>query len=96
MRPVRKRKFIGTTDSKHELPLAARRSPRATNVFNRQFNPMNSDLAYVSDITYIRTGARWLYLATILDLYARKAKSGTTESLSRRRAIVFQADKRWD
>lgn len=28
--------------------------------------------AYVSDITYIRTGAGWLYLAIVTDLYARK------------------------
>ncbi|WP_442920642.1 IS3 family transposase [Massilia sp. S19_KUP03_FR1] len=54
-----------TTDSKHDLPIAE-------NVLNRQFNPPTPDMAYVSDITYIRTGAGWLYLATVLDLYARK------------------------
>ncbi len=27
--------------------------------------------AYVSDITYIRTGAGWLYLAIVMDLYGR-------------------------
>jgi putative transposase len=65
LKPVWKRKFVHTTDSKHDLPIAA-------NVLNRQFNPVAPDLAYVSDITYIRTGAGWLYLATVLDLYARK------------------------
>lgn len=65
LKPVWKRKFIHTTDSKHDLPIAE-------NVLNRQFNPPMPDLAYVSDITYIRTGAGWLYLATVLDLYARK------------------------
>ena len=65
LKPVWKRKFVHTTDSKHDLPIAA-------NVLNRQFNPTAPDLAYVSDITYIRTGAGWLYLATVLDLYARK------------------------
>jgi hypothetical protein len=65
LKPVRKRKFVHTTDSKHDLPVAA-------NVLNRQFNPSAPNLAYVSDITYIRTGAGWLYLATVLDLYARK------------------------
>ncbi|WP_413770970.1 DDE-type integrase/transposase/recombinase [Janthinobacterium aquaticum] len=54
-----------TTDSKHDLPVAA-------DVLNRQFNPVVPYLAYVSDITYIRTGSGWLYLATVLDLYARK------------------------
>lgn len=65
LKPVWNRKFIHTTDSKHSLPIAA-------NVLNRQFNPSAPDLAYVSDITYIRAGAGWLYLAKVLDLYARK------------------------
>ena len=65
LKPVWKRKFVHTTDSKHALPVAA-------NVLNRQFSPMAPDLAYVSDITDIRTGAGWLYLATVLDRYARK------------------------
>lgn len=65
LKPVWRRKFVHTTDSKHGLPVAA-------NVLNRQFNPVAPNLAYVSDITYIRTGAGWLYLATVLDLYARK------------------------
>jgi putative transposase len=29
-------------------------------------------MAYVSDITYVRTGAGWLYLAVVIDLFSRK------------------------
>ena len=65
LKPVWKRKFVHTTDSKHDLPIAA-------NVLNRQFNPVAPNMAYVSDITYIRTGAGWLYLSIVLDLYARR------------------------
>lgn len=65
LKPVWKRKFVRTTDSRHNLPVAA-------NVLNRQFNPVAPNVAYVSDITYIRTGAGWLYLATVMDLYSRK------------------------
>ena len=65
LKPVWKRKFIHTTDSKHNLPVAA-------NVLNRQFNPSAPNMSYVSDITYIRTGAGWLYLAIVMDLYARR------------------------
>jgi putative transposase len=68
LKPVWKRKFAHTTDSKHGLPVAA-------NVLDRQFNPAAPDLAYVSDITYIRTGAGWLYLAIVMGLYARKIVS---------------------
>lgn len=28
-------------------------------------------MAYVGDITYIRTREGWLYLSTVIDLYAR-------------------------
>jgi len=65
LKPVWKRKFVHTTDSKHDLPVAA-------NVLNRRFNQVAPNVAYVTDITYIRTGSGWLYLAIVLDLYARK------------------------
>jgi len=65
LKPVWKRKFVLETDSEHDMPIAE-------NVLNRQFNPPAPDLVYVSDITYIRTCAGCLYLATVLDLYARK------------------------
>jgi putative transposase len=65
LKPVWKRKFIHTTDSKHDLPVAP-------NVLARQFNPAAPNKAYVSDITYVRTGAGWLYLAVVIDLFSRK------------------------
>jgi putative transposase len=64
-RPVWKRQFIHTTDSKHLLPVA-------DNILNRQFEPDQPDQAWVSDITYVRTRQGWLYLAVVMDLYARK------------------------
>lgn len=60
-----RRKFVSTTDSKHDLPVAA-------NILNRQFEPSSVNRAWVSDITYIRTRSGWLYLAAVLDLYSRK------------------------
>ena len=65
LKPVWKRKFIHTTDSKHTLPVAA-------NILDRQFNPNAPNIAWVGDITYIRTGSGWLYLAIVLDLFSRK------------------------
>lgn len=60
-----KRKFVHTTDSRHDLPVAA-------NVLDRQFNPAAPDQFWAADITYIRTDRGWLYLAAVLDLYSRK------------------------
>lgn len=65
LRSVWKRKFVNTTDSKHGLPV----SP---NVLDRQFDVAGPNQAWVCDITYIHTRAGWLYLAAVMDLYARK------------------------
>lgn len=60
-----KRKFIVTTDSKHNLPIAP-------NQLNRNFQPDAPDAVWTSDITYIQTDEGWLYLAVVLDLYSRQ------------------------
>lgn len=65
LRPVWKRKFMHTTDSRHDLPTAA-------NILNRQFTPATVNAAWVCDITYIRTRSGWLYLAAVMELYSRK------------------------
>lgn len=65
LRPTWKRKFVHTTDSNHDLPIAA-------NILNRQFNPQAVNQAWVADITYIRTRRGWLYLAAVMDLFSRK------------------------
>jgi transposase InsO family protein len=65
MRPVWKRKFIHTTDSRHTLPIA-------DNVLDRQFKPAAANMSWVADITYIRTRSGWLYLAAVMDLFSRK------------------------
>jgi putative transposase len=65
LRPVWRRKFVRTTDSKHTMPV----SP---NVLARQFDKPLPNQAWVSDITYIRTRSGWLYLAAVLDLHSRK------------------------
>ncbi len=65
LKPVWKRKFIHTTDSNHKLPVA-------DNILERQFNPEPPNTAFVTNITYIRTGTDWLYLSIVLDLYSRK------------------------
>jgi HTH-like domain len=65
LRSAWKRKFVHTTDSKHDLPIAE-------NVLNLQFEPEAANKAGVADITYIRTRGGWLYLAVVLDLFSRK------------------------
>ena len=44
----------------------------AANQLEQNFNVLAPDQVWVTDITYIRTHEGWLYLAVVLDLYARK------------------------
>lgn len=53
-------------------PVAGRPSIISPNRLNRQFTVDAPDRVWVTDITYIRTWQGWLYLALVLDLYARK------------------------
>ena len=61
----RKRRYRRTTDSKHSSPIAP-------NVLARQFAPDAANRVWVTDVTYVWTGEGWLYLAVMLDLFARR------------------------
>lgn len=88
------KKYKATTDSKHTLPVAA-------NLLARQFTVSHPNRVWVADITYIRTGEGWLYLAAVLDLYSRQivgwgmsdridgelARSALSQALAQRRPL---------
>lgn len=59
------RKFRVTTDSTHTLPVTE-------NLLARQFTVSRPNAVWVADITYIWTLEGWVYLAVVLDLYARR------------------------
>lgn len=66
LRAVARKKFVATTDSKHNFPVS-------DNLLNRDFTVERAGEAWVSDITYIRTLEGWLYVTAIIDLAIRKA-----------------------
>jgi transposase InsO family protein len=59
------KKFVKTTDSKHDLPIAP-------NLLERDFSPSKANSVWASDITYVWTVTGWLYLAVVIDLFSRK------------------------
>lgn len=60
-----KRKFVVTTDSKHQMPVAP-------DLVQRRFNPGAPNMIWTGDITYIPTDEGWLYLAAVLELHSRQ------------------------
>ena len=64
---AKKRKFVKTTDSKHDLPVA----PRVIQTENQETMPTEPNQAWATDITYIETSEGWLFLAVYLDLFTR-------------------------
>lgn len=70
---------------------AARNSdPAADNVLNRKFTASRPDTVWVADTTFIPTRQGWLYLAVVLDLYARQVV-GWAMSASNNRQLVSDA-----
>lgn len=53
-------------------PFGGRAARVAPNRLEQQFRVDAPNQVWVTDITYIRTWQGWLYLAAVLDLYARK------------------------
>ena len=61
----RRRFRVVTTDSKHAHPVAP-------NVLERDFEATAPNQKWLADLTYVPTDEGWLYLALVLDLFARK------------------------
>jgi len=68
-----KRRFVHTTDSRHEHPIAP-------NVLGRRFDVRAANKAWVGDVTYIPTAEGWLYLAVLLDLFSRRVVGWATSA----------------
>lgn len=61
---VRRRMFVVTTDSRHNLPLYPNLA--------REMAPTAINQLWVADITYIRLRIEFVYLAVILDAFSRR------------------------
>ena len=65
LRARARRRFVNTTQSKHKHPIAP-------NVVARKFEVTAPNQVWVSDLTYLRTQTGFVYLAVVLDLFARR------------------------
>jgi len=58
-------RWVRTTDSRHDLPIAP-------NLLDRNFTATAPNRIWLADITYVETDQGWLYLAVVMDLFSRK------------------------
>lgn len=65
LKSVLRKKFVVTTDSKHDYNTAH-------NLLDRSFTETRLGKKWVSDITYLKIGLHWAYLTTMIDLADRK------------------------
>jgi len=75
------RRYRCTTDSRHELPVAA-------NLVWRDFDVDAPNRVWVADITYVWTWEGWLYLAAIVDLFSRRVVGWATADHMRTELVL--------
>jgi putative transposase len=78
---IPKRRFRRTTTSGHKLPVAPNR-------LKQDFTATAQNQRWVADITYVRIGEGWLYVAVILDLYSRKVVGWCTSARLQRDLVL--------
>ena len=62
---TQKRRFVVTTNSDHDDPIAPNR-------LDRDFQASGPDQKWVADITFVPTLTGWAYVAAVMDLFSRK------------------------
>jgi putative transposase len=70
------------------------------NLLNRDFDPKQPNQIWTGDVTYVWSGTRWIYLAVVIDLYARRvvgwatSKSPDSELTKKALRMAFESRKR--
>jgi putative transposase len=79
------RRFVRTTDSRHNLPVFE-------NVLDREFEPEGPNAVWGADITYVPTADGWLYLAVVEDLFSRMVVGWSMDGAMTSRLVVDALD----
>lgn len=80
------KRFVATTDSKHDEPVAP-------NLLNREFNVKVPNTVWVSDITYLKVGRDWHYLTVFIDLFSRSVVGWDLSNSLERHSLIKAFNK---
>ncbi len=84
----RPKRYKTTTDSTHDRPIAPNR-------LGRDFASQAPNEKWVGDITYIPTDEGWLYLAVILNLFARRVVGWSMRPHMKDELTLEALDRAW-
>ncbi|WP_010487445.1 DDE-type integrase/transposase/recombinase [Pseudomonas sp. S9] len=71
-RLMKEARLFSSQCRKHRYRKADGESAIAANILDRQFTVSGPNQVWCGDVTYIWAGNRWIYLAAVMDLYARR------------------------
>ena len=80
------KKFVVTTDSKHNEPVAP-------NLLNREFDVEAPNTVWVTDITYLKIGRQWYYLTVFIDLFSRCVVGWDLSGSLERHSVILALKK---
>ncbi len=81
----------------HKYAMAEKEHLALPNVLGREFSPDKPNQVWCGDVTYVWAGNRWLYLAVVIDLYARRvvglacSKNPDSELTKKALRIAFES-----
>lgn len=81
----------------HKYAKAEKEHLAIPNLLDRNFAPSKPNQVWCGDVTYVWAGNRWLYLAVVIDLYARKivgwacSKSPDSELTKKALRMAFES-----
>jgi len=85
-------------NKQHRYKVADKVSTIADNVLHRQFDVTAPNQVWCGDVTYVWCGTGWLYLALVIDLYARRiigwACSDSPDSVLTKKALQMAFEAR--
>jgi transposase InsO family protein len=83
------KRFVRTTDSRHDRPVF-------DNILDRAFEPDGPNVIWGADITFIPTADGWLYLAVVEDLFSRRIVGWSMDQTMTSRLVVDALDMALD
>ncbi len=64
--------LVSCQTPKHRYRKASQEQVESSNYLSRQFAVTAPNQVWVGDVTYVWAGQRWMYLAVVIELFARK------------------------